>query len=51
MPANPSAMPASSAFEPDGCMALYMFKGAVGAGQKKDAGFSAWAVSMKSTGE
>ncbi len=35
----------SSGFEPDWCMALYMFKGAVGVGQKKDENFSVWAVS------
>lgn len=35
----------SSGFEPDWCMALYMFKGAVGVGQKKDPNFSVWAVS------
>jgi hypothetical protein len=34
----------SSAFEPDWSMALYMFKGAVGVGQKKDENFSVWAV-------
>ncbi|MFP4624681.1 MAG: DUF1566 domain-containing protein, partial [Gemmatimonadota bacterium] len=34
----------SSAFEPDWCMALYMHKGAVGVGQKKDENFSVWAV-------
>lgn len=35
----------SSGFEPDWCMALYMHKGAVGVGQKKDENFSVWAVS------
>jgi len=35
----------SSGFEPDWCMALYMHKGAVGVGQKKDRNFSVWAVS------
>lgn len=35
----------TSAFEPDWCMALYMYKGAVGVGQKKDENFSVWAVS------
>jgi hypothetical protein len=35
----------SSGFEPDWCMALYMYKGAVGVGQKKDENFSVWAVS------
>lgn len=35
----------NSAFEPDWCMALYMHKGAVGVGQKKDPNFSVWAVS------
>jgi hypothetical protein len=34
----------SSAFEPDWSMALYMYKGAVGVGQKKDENFSVWAV-------
>jgi hypothetical protein len=34
----------SSGFEPDWCMALYMYKGAVGVGQKKDENFSVWAV-------
>jgi hypothetical protein len=34
----------SSAFEPDWTMALYMHKGAVGVGQKKDPNFSVWAV-------
>lgn len=37
----------SSAFEPDWSMALYMHKGAVGVGQKKDPNFSVWAVSRK----
>jgi len=37
----------SSAFEPDWCMALYMHKGAVGVGQKKDPNFSVWAVSRE----
>jgi len=37
----------SSGFEPDWCMALYMHKGAVGVGQKKDENFSVWAVSRK----
>jgi hypothetical protein len=37
----------SSGFEPDWCMALYMYKGAVGVGQKKDANFSVWAVSRE----
>lgn len=34
----------SSAFEPDWSMAIYMHKGAVGVGQKKDENFSVWAV-------
>jgi hypothetical protein len=34
----------SSGFEPDWCMALYMDKGAVGVGQKKNENFSVWAV-------
>jgi hypothetical protein len=34
----------SSGFEADWCMALYMNKGAVGVGQKKDENFSVWAV-------
>jgi hypothetical protein len=37
----------SSGFEPDWCMALYMHKGAVGVGQKKDENFSVWAVSRE----
>lgn len=37
----------SSGFEPDWCMALYMYKGAVGVGQKKDENFSVWAVSRE----
>lgn len=37
----------SSGFEPDWCMALYMYKGAVGVGQKKDPNFSVWAVSSE----
>jgi hypothetical protein len=37
----------TSAFEPDWCMALYMHKGAVGVGQKKDENFSVWAVSRE----
>ncbi len=37
----------SSGFEPDWCMALYMLKGAVGVGQKKDKNFSVWAVSRE----
>ena len=37
----------SSGFEPDWCMALYMRKGAVGVGQKKDPNFSVWAVSRE----
>ncbi len=34
----------SSGFEADWCMALYMNKGAVGVGQKKDENFSVWAL-------
>ncbi len=34
----------SSGFEPDWCMALYMFKGAIGVGQKRGENFSVWAV-------
>jgi len=37
----------TSAFEPDWCMALYLHKGAVGVGQKKDENFSVWAVSRE----
>jgi len=37
----------TSSFEPDWCMALYMYKGAVGVGQKKDPNFSVWAVSRE----
>lgn len=37
----------SSGFEPDWSMALYMFKGAVGVGQKKDENFSVWGVSRE----
>jgi hypothetical protein len=36
----------SSSFEPDWCMALYMWKGAVGVGQKRGSHFHAWPVSV-----
>lgn len=35
----------TSGFEPDWCMLLHFHKGAVGVGQKKQKGFTVWAVS------